>query len=217
MNEAITGGGSDDPLAPVIPLFPGERATTREQARAGGSGAASDWRGMWDEDRVDALADADAQRRDAYDRLVRRLRRRALSESEAARELTADGMTREAAAEIVAHLKDRGWLDDAALAEQIIHASVTRRGEGRRAIAMSLTKRGIPREIADLALADLPDDDRDRAVAFAVGKAKSVRGLPRDAALRRLAGQLQRRGYPGSVALAAANEALDGAAEASPS
>ncbi|MDF2919273.1 MAG: uncharacterized protein K0S70_3490, partial [Microbacterium sp.] len=83
-----------------------------------------------------------------------------------------------------------------------------RRGEGRRAVATTLMKRGIPRDIADAAIAEMPDDDAERALDFARSKARSVGGKDDDAALRRLAGQLARRGYPSSVALSAARQAL---------
>ena len=63
--------------------------------------------------------------------------------------------------------------------------------------------------MADAALAELPDDDAERALEFARSKAGSLRSLERDVALRRLAGQLARRGYGGSVALNAARTALD--------
>jgi regulatory protein len=40
-------------------------------------------------------------------------------------------------------------------------------------------------------------------------KARSMSSLDRDTALRRLVGQLSRRGYGGSVAMTAARQALD--------
>ena len=67
----------------------------------------------------------------------------------------------------------------------------------------------MPREDADAALAELPDDDTERALEYARTKAGSLRHLERDVALRRLAGQLARRGYGGSIALTAARAALD--------
>jgi regulatory protein len=104
---------------------------------------------------------------------------------------------------------ERGYLDDARLAEQVVHAGVDRKGQGRQVIAQSLAKRGVPRDVADAALAELPDDDAERALEFARTKAGSLRGLERDVALRRLAGQLARRGYGGSLALNAARTALE--------
>jgi regulatory protein len=102
-----------------------------------------------------------------------------------------------------------GYLDDAALAEQLVHSGLDRKGQGRQVIAQTLAKRGISREVADAALAELPDDDADRALDFARTKARSMASLDRDTALRRLVGQLSRRGYGGSVAMTAARQALD--------
>ena len=104
---------------------------------------------------------------------------------------------------------ERGYLDDARLAEQIVHAGVDRKGQGRQVIAQSLAKRGVPRDVADSALAALPDDDYERAIEYARGKARSLQSLDRDTALRRLMGQLARRGYGGSIAMTAARTALD--------
>src|SRR3546814_2860834 len=83
-----------------------------------------------------------------------------------------------------------------------------RKGQGRRAIAQTLTARGIPRDVADAVLAQLPDDDADRALEFARSKARQLERFDHETALRRLMSQLSRRGYPGSVAAAAARAAL---------
>lgn len=140
--------------------------------------------------------------------LLRKLHGRSLSESEAQTLLRAAGVEPEQGAAIVSAFRDRGYLDDAALAEQLVHVGVDRRGSGRRLIAQTLAKRGIPRDIADAALMALPDDDAERALDFARTKARSLVTLDHEVALRRLTGQLARRGYPGSVALAAAKQAL---------
>ncbi|MFC8682953.1 regulatory protein RecX [Microbacterium ureisolvens] len=141
--------------------------------------------------------------------LLKKLRARQLSVSEAKTYLGQHDLDGDAVAAIVDAFLARGYLDDARLAEQVVHAGVDRKGQGRQAIAQSLAKRGVPRDIADAALAELPDDDAERALEFARSKAASMRGLERDVALRRLAGQLARRGYDGSSALNAARQALD--------
>ncbi|MFT3798657.1 regulatory protein RecX [Microbacterium sp.] len=140
--------------------------------------------------------------------LLKRLRTRSLSEREARAFLREQRLSPEAVESIVAVALGHGYLDDARLAEQLIHSGTTRKGQGRRALAQSLAQRGIPREVIDAALAELPDDDAERALEFARQKARSMRGLDRDAALRRLSGQLARRGYA-ATALSAARQALD--------
>jgi regulatory protein len=141
--------------------------------------------------------------------LLKKLRARQLSVSEAKTYLGQFELGSDGVEVILDAFLARGYLDDARLAEQLVHVGVDRKGQGRQAISQSLAKRGVPRDIADAALAELPDDDAERALEFARSKAGSMRGLDRDVALRRLAGQLARRGYGGSSALNAARQALD--------
>ncbi|MCO5953102.1 regulatory protein RecX [Microbacterium yannicii] len=141
--------------------------------------------------------------------LVKKLRGRQLSVSEAKTYLGQYDLDREAVDAILDAFLERGYLDDARLAEQVVHAGIDRKGQGRQVIAQSLAKRGVPRDVADAALTELPDDDAERALEFARSKAGSLRGLERDVALRRLAGQLARRGYGGSMAFTAARTALE--------
>lgn len=208
---------SSDGLAPVIPLF-GDRDSIDDEP---GQGPDPSWNSTWgddvdaDDDERDDEDDVSIGMRRAFDRLIRRLRGRGLSIAEATDSLTADGVDRAVAEVFVAELEQRRWLSDPDLAEQLVHVAVTRRGEGRRAIAQTLAKRRIPREVADAALAALPDDDADRALDYARSKAKGMAGLDRDTAVRRLVGQLSRRGYPGTVAMTAARTALDESASAS--
>lgn len=141
--------------------------------------------------------------------LVRKLRSRSLSLSEARGVLRSiDEVDDVLVDEIIDHFVDLGYLDDATFAEQLAMSAVEKKGEGRRGVAETLRKRGIPREIAEAALAALPDDDAERALEFARTKVRGVEGAEFDTALRRLAGQLARRGYPSSIALTAARTAL---------
>jgi regulatory protein len=141
--------------------------------------------------------------------LLRKLRARSLSVQEARAVLGGHSISREEIDDIVAETVRLGYLDDRALAEQLVHAGQDRRGQGRQAIAQTLAKRGVPRDVADVALAELPDDDMERALEFARRKAGSIGGRDAQAELRRLAGQLARRGYPSSIALSAARQALE--------
>ena len=209
------------PLAPVIPLFggldppaehrpaPSARPGTleRDEMPTGHSAWDDDYE-QYDDDETDGDDGESVQVRAAFERLIRKLRRRGLSVAEATDSLVADGVDRVVAEVFIAELEDRRWLGDAALAEQIVHTAVTRKDEGRRAIAQTLAKRAIPRDVADAALASLPDDDAARALEFARGKMRSMSGLDPQTATRRLMGQLARRGYSSSVALSAARQAL---------
>jgi len=145
---------------------------------------------------------------DAEELLTRRLRRSALSEREARTFLAQRGVDSAIVEATVEHFSSRGWIDDAVLAEQLLYAGTSRKGQGRRAIAQTLSARGIPRDVADVALASLPDDDDERALEYARTKAHGLRSYDLDTAMRRLMGQLARRGYGGAVASSAARTAL---------
>lgn len=215
-----------DDLAPVIPLFGGAAsAVSAEQpdrvgvwnntwaapvARRSQPSSASGPRDLAAFDATSVPAGTDAAETEAAAEavLLRKLRTRSLSIREARAVLRERELDEASVDVIIERFIGHGYLDDPQLAEQLIHSGVERKGQGRMLLAQSLGKRGIPREVIDEALATLPDDEYERALAFARQKARSLRDLERDVALRRLSGQLARRGY-GSVALSAARRALD--------
>lgn len=208
---------ADEPgLAPVTYLpgvTPADSSPVRwavPLAPAGGAhDAASPWREV--DDAVAGDTDADDRApaaEDADDMLTRRLRRSALSEREARAFLAQRGVDPATIEETLDRFSSRGWIDDAVLAEQLLYAGTSRKGQGRRAIAQTLSQRGIRRDVADAALAALPDDDAERALDYARSKAHGLRSYDLETAMRRLTGQLARRGYSGSVAATAARTAL---------
>ena len=144
---------------------------------------------------------------DASEVLVRKLRSKQLSSQEAREVLREQGVPAELRDDIVADFERRGYLDDVSLAELLVTSGSQRKGQGRVAISRTLSQRGIPREIGDDALAVLEDDDAERALDYARTKVSSLRRYDEDTAVRRLVGQLSRRGYGGSVALTAARTA----------
>ncbi len=141
--------------------------------------------------------------------LVKRLRTRQLSAKEAQGLLSERGLDAGTIEGVIADFQARGYLDDARLVEQLVYAATSRKGQGRRAISQTLSGRGIPRDVIDAALDELPDDEAERALDFARQKARSMGSLDREAAVRRLHGQLSRRGFGGSMAMTAAKQALD--------
>jgi regulatory protein len=159
-------------------------------------------------DDVDEPMDRDKLRENAATSLTRSLGRRGLSVSEARVRLRSDGLTAEESQAVVDAFIERGWLDDAVLAEQLVHSATTRKGMGTQAIRQLLVKRSVARDVIDDVIADLPDDDAERALEFARGKARSLVRLDDETATRRLMGMLARRGFGGSVAGKAARTAL---------
>lgn len=157
---------------------------------------------------ADDSVEFDEVRTAAEESLVRKLRARSLSVSEARQVLRGHELDNAAIDDVIDDFCRRGYLDDAALAGVLVTAGVERKGQGRVALARALAQRGIPREVVDAALDELPDDDDERALDYARTKARSLSRLDNDTALRRLMGQLSRRGYNGSVAMKAAKQAL---------
>lgn len=200
MVRFVDSGGEQDQLAPVTPLFAPSAAAAPARERS----ERSERRRATEVDSGPRVLDREA----AEGRLLKKLRARSLSVSEARSVLREVGASAEDVDGIIEDFERRRYLDDAALAEQLVHSAVDRKGQGRRAIAQTLAKRGVDRDVADRAIAELPDDDAERALEFARTKARSMRGLEHSVALRRLAGQLARRGY-GSQSLSAARAALD--------
>ncbi len=111
--------------------------------------------------------------------------------------------------EVIADFVSNGYLDDDRLAEQLLDGALGRKAQGASAIAQTLARRGLSREVIDAALQSLPDDEEERALEFARQRVRGMDGLDRETALRRLHGQLARRGFAGSTALRVARQAWD--------
>ncbi|MFS0866855.1 regulatory protein RecX [Microbacterium sp. 179-B 1A2 NHS] len=210
-------------LAPVIPLFGGrgpgapssgsasdERAAA-DVGSAGDAGPGMTWHRTWVADQSTAASEPTTPD-DGADRaeklLLRKLRTRSLSIREARTALRESELHPAVEEALIERFVDRGYLDDEALAEELIHKALSRKAQGRQAVSQTLSQRGLPRDVIEIALAALPDDETERALEFARAKASSMSDLDRDVALRRLSGQLARRGF-GSLALSAARQALD--------
>ncbi|WP_375384952.1 regulatory protein RecX [uncultured Microbacterium sp.] len=140
--------------------------------------------------------------------LTRSLGRRGLSIAEARAKLRSNALTGDEIDGVIEDFVRREWLDDAVLAEQLVHSATTRQDMGTKAVKQLLQKRLVAREVVEAVIAELPDDDAERALEFATSKARSLVRYDDDTAIRRLMGQLARRGFGGSIAGHAARTAL---------
>ena len=215
--QAVRGDGGRHAGAGADGGTPSARHPARGGAgRAGAAGRPPLLRVLGEPARTDAAPDEggvsepslDDIRSTAEESLLRKLRARSLSVSEARLVLKGHGLDAAAIDDVTDDFCRRGYLDDTVLAEMLVTAGVERKGQGRVALSRALAQRGIPREVIQAALDELPDDDAERALEFARTKARSMSRLDPDTALRRLLGQLSRRGYGGSVATNAAKTAL---------
>ena len=211
--------GQADPKATVTPVasIDSRDPSDRHPARGAAVRSAPRLRALQPQSDLDGDVGGGVEparvREAAEELLVRKLRSRSLSISEARMVLKGyeqDGTRLDSGAvdDILDDFCRRGYLDDVLLAGQLVTSGVERKGQGRVALSRALAQRGIPRDVVDAALDDLPDDDAERALEYARSKARGLSRLDGDTALRRLVGQLSRRGYNGSVAMTAAKSAL---------
>jgi len=140
---------------------------------------------------------------------LRQLTVRARSREELVRALARKGVPAHAAEQVLDRLCDVGLIDDEVFAREWLAAG-DRRQRSRRALLIELAEKGVSRETAEAAAAEL-DADRDYqvALAYAERKAATLRRVEPAARYRRLAGALARRGFPSAVVAQVTREVLD--------
>lgn len=117
--------------------------------------------------------------------------------------------------EVLDSLERSGLVNDAAFAQQWVRQRFERRGKSSTVLRRELKEKGISAADRESALAQIDEDDeRELAWALAQKKARSVKAVPvdraaRDKELRRIVGVLARRGFPQTMALQIAKDALD--------
>ncbi|MFE7801962.1 recombination regulator RecX [Nocardia sp. NPDC057440] len=138
----------------------------------------------------------------AKDASLRLLAVRARSRAELAQRLAAKGFTPEVTEAALDRLAEVGLINDAAFAEEWVHARHTFSGKGKQALARELRRKGVaPSDSAPALDAITSDDEESRAVELVRRKLRSMPAdLDRDKAIRRLVGMLARRGYNQSTA-----------------
>jgi len=124
-------------------------------------------------------------------RAVQLLDRRAMSAKELMDKLTQKGEDPHQAEDAVHWLVEIGLLCDASYAEQVVR-HYGDRGYGRRRIQQELWRRGVSRDLWEVALETLPEerDDLDRFI-----QAKLRGEIPDRREEKRVADALARRGY----------------------
>jgi SOS response regulatory protein OraA/RecX len=174
-----------------------------------------------EEDRVeDARREAEAeeereaertperQRRRADNVLANRLRGRGLSLAEAREVLDGAEIDPDIAEETLTRYVSLQYIDEAALAEQILHTHLDRKGLGRRSVEMEMRRRKLDPLVIEEAMAEQPDDELARATEVAMKRVGQLSSYDDETAERRLTSFLMRRGYGGGVVRDAAKAAL---------
>ncbi len=141
--------------------------------------------------------------------LLDQLTGRARTRSELAGKLAGKNVPDDVATRLLDRFEEVGLVDDEAFAREWVEQRQTGRGLARRALAMELRRKGIDDDTARDVLEEIdPDDEVEAARAVVRAKLRSVRGLDREKALRRLVGVLGRKGHSSSVAFQVVKEEL---------
>jgi regulatory protein len=128
--------------------------------------------------------------------------------------LAEKGHVEDVVKEALDRLAEVGLVDDGAFARSWVTSRHSFKGLSASAIRRELRMKKVDDELIDAALEDLTSEDEvERARELVERKAKSTRGLPRDARVRRLVGMLARKGY-GGVAFSIVKEVLDNESDA---
>jgi SOS response regulatory protein OraA/RecX len=148
------------------------------------------------------------QRRRADNVLANRLRGRGLSLAEAREVLVGAEIDPDIAEETLARYVSLQYIDEVALAEQILHTHLDRKGLGRRSVEMEMRRRKLDPLVIEEAMAEQPDDELARATEVAMKRVGQLSSYDDETAERRLTSFLMRRGYGGGIVRDAAKAAL---------
>jgi regulatory protein len=136
------------------------------------------------------------------------LSRRAWTRAELTRRLRRRGATPEVAADVVADLAARGYLDDAAFARLWVETR-SARGYGSARLRRELRARGVAAPLIEAAIGELgTSGGLARARAVAERRLPALRRLEPARAAARLRDHLLRRGYTAGVAMRVVREVL---------
>lgn len=142
--------------------------------------------------------------------LLDQLTGRARSRADLAKKLAQKNVPDDVATRLLDRFEEVGLIDDAAFAREWVAQRQESRGLARRALSQELRRKGIDDELARAALEEVETDDEvETARRLVQRKLRSMRGLEKEVAIRRLVGMLARKGYPSGIAFRVVREELD--------
>lgn len=148
------------------------------------------------------------QQRAAREIVLRALSVQARSRAQLRTKLDSKGIPPEVSEQVLDRFTEVGLVDDAAYAESIVRNRGSR-GLSRRGLQEEMRRRGVPKEIAAEAVAEVSDESEyDSALRLALKKVAATQGLEPAVRERRIVAMLGRKGYGGSVTYRAVREAL---------
>ena len=153
----------------------------------------------------DRATQLEVARKIALDLLAVRQR----SEHELRTAMTRRNVPAAVADELVERFTEVGLLNDATFAAALTASRAEFALRGRHRIRQELHTKGIDRELAEAALAEIdPEAEREAALTVARKKMRSLAPLEPQVARRRLAGVLARRGFSGGIVSAVVQQVL---------
>jgi len=151
------------------------------------------------DDRIEAALARETSIITTYDRALNMIALRARSAAELRRMLLRKGEPAEYVDIAIERLLRAGFLDDASFARQFARAKALGSGMSRRRVQQELARRGVARDVADSAIAEVfaeeHVDESDTLERVARKKLKSLERLDVHVQRRRLYAFLARRGY----------------------
>jgi regulatory protein len=149
--------------------------------------------------------------------LLDQLTGQARSRSELAGKLAAKNVPDDIATRILDRFEEVGLVDDEAFSKAWVSSRGPGKGLARRALAEELRRKGVADDVAREALDEIdPADEEETARALVRKKLRSMQGLDRDKATRRLVGALARKGYPPGLAFNVVKDELASAGHPDP-
>ncbi|MDO4928496.1 MAG: regulatory protein RecX [Corynebacterium sp.] len=156
----------------------------------------------------------DEEQSQAYARAIKLLNQRGRSTFEMEQRLRALDFSAGTIAQVIQRLTQDHYLDDADFASEWVRQRHSMRGKSRAVLDRELRDKGIAAELREAALSTIePQDERDTALALARKRAKRIKEVPAtyqdyQKQLRSVVGVLARRGFPQSLSMELANQAL---------
>ena len=154
--------------------------------------------------------DEPGSRAAAYRAAIRLLEHQDRTVADLRKRLTARGFDADVVVDTLDRLQRDGFVNDARYAERYASSMRELRGYGARRIQLELSRRGVDQELVASASSVARADEQATADALALKRAQRLPSdMPREQALRRLAGHLSRKGFGPDIVWAAAKRALD--------
>jgi regulatory protein len=145
----------------------------------------------------------------ARDIVLRKLAVQARTRVELERALQGRDVPEDAAGTVLDRMTEVGLVDDVTFAHDWVASRQQRRHLSRTALRRELQTKGVERDVIDEALAGVENaDEHAAALDLAQRRARTMGGLAREVAYRRLGGVLARRGFSASTTAQVLSEVL---------